>query len=57
MVAIYSRYSWSCVIYIYYRALVVLYSMDMSRLVIYRVGGVKDMRHIKWGWGQHGSGT
>ena len=54
-VAIYSMYGWSCVIYRYYRAWVVLYSMDRSRLAIYRVGGVGDMRHIKRGWGQHGS--
>ena len=53
--AIYSLYGGSCVIYRYYRALVVLYSMDRSRLDIYRVGGVGDMRHIKRGWGQHGS--
>ena len=54
-VAIYSMCGWSCVFYRYYKAWVVLYSMDMSRLAIYRVGGVGDMRHIKRGWGQHGS--
>ena len=54
--AIYSMYSWSCGIYRDYRALLVLYSMNRCRLVIYRVGGVGDMRHLKWGWGQHRSG-
>ena len=54
--AMYSIYSWSCVIYRYYRALLVLYGMNMSGLAIYRVGRVGYMRHIKRGWGQHRSG-
>ena len=45
--AIYSMYSLSCGIYRDYRALLVLYSMNRSRLAIYRVGGVGDMRHLK----------
>jgi hypothetical protein len=49
-------YRWSCVIYIGYRALLVLYSLNMRMLAIYRVGRVGDMRHINWGWGQHRSG-
>ena len=56
LVAFYNMYSWSCVIYRDYRALLVLYSMNRSGLAIYRVGGVGDMRHIKRGWGQHRSG-
>ena len=45
--AIYSVYSWGCGIYRDYRPLLVLYSMNRSRLAIYRVGGVGDMRHLK----------
>ena len=45
--AIYSVYSWGCGIYRDYRALLVVYSINRSRLAIYRVGGVGDMRHLK----------
>ena len=45
--AIYNMCSWGCGIYSGYRAFLVLYSMDRSRLAIYRVGGVGDMRHLK----------
>ena len=54
--AIYSMYGWSCSIYRDYRAMLVLYSINRCRLANYRVGGVGDMQHLKWGWGQHRSG-
>ena len=40
-----SIYRLGCFIYSYYRALLLLYSMDMVWLAIYRVGRVGDMRH------------
>ena len=44
--AIYSMYRLGCVIYSYYRALLLLlYSMNMSWVTIYSVGRVWDMRY------------
>ena len=34
-------------IYIIYMVLLGMYSLDRSRLAIYRVGGVGDMRHLR----------
>ena len=39
-----------------FRGGLVMYSMNRCRLAIYRVGGVGNMRHLKWGWGQQKSG-
>ena len=47
LVGFHIMYRWSGVIYSYYRAFVVLYSLDMRGLAIYRVGGVGDMQHIR----------
>ena len=43
--AIYSMYRLGCFIYRYDRALLLLYSMNMSWVTIYSVGRVGDMRH------------
>ena len=40
-----SIYRLGCFIYSYYRALLLLYSMNMIWLAIYSVGRVGDMRH------------
>ena len=46
--AIYSMYRLGCVIYRYYRALLLLlYSLSMSWVTIYSVGRVGDMRHLE----------
>ena len=38
---------WVVADYLQYVQFLVLYSMNRSRLAIYRVGGVGDMRHLK----------
>jgi hypothetical protein len=52
----YNLYRLSCAIYKWDRVELAAYSLYMSWLAIYSMGGVEDMRHIRWGWGQHRSG-